>query len=187
MIIVDRYFKFICVEPVTDHTADKMILAFLQICSKLGIPNTICCDRGSIFLSKTFQQFYFNMTISLQFSSSSHHSSNPAKMGCKHSESVMKKCRDKKVGNCAYRIGLIKYLCTLISDSLPSPVQILNQRVYKVYQPFLCDIHTLKCRSEMTTDNLIERKKRHFITADISLFQRNCLFLKDKIFGTETT
>ena len=41
LIIVDRNSKFVCMEPVVDHTADKMILAFLNIFSKLGIPNKI--------------------------------------------------------------------------------------------------------------------------------------------------
>ena len=41
LIIVDRYSKFVCVELVVDHTADKTILAFLNIFSKLGIPNKI--------------------------------------------------------------------------------------------------------------------------------------------------
>ena len=52
---------------MVDHTADKMILTFLQIFSKLGIPNIIHCDRRSNFLSKTFQQFCTNLTISPQF------------------------------------------------------------------------------------------------------------------------
>ena len=41
LIVVDRYSKFVCVEPVVDHTADKTILAFLNIFSNLGIQNKI--------------------------------------------------------------------------------------------------------------------------------------------------
>ena len=41
LIIIDRYSKFVCMELVIDDTADKTILAFLNIFSKLGIPNKI--------------------------------------------------------------------------------------------------------------------------------------------------
>ena len=52
LIVVDRYSKFVCVEPVVDHTADKAILAFLNIFSKLGIPNKIQCKRFKHFIQK---------------------------------------------------------------------------------------------------------------------------------------
>ena len=38
-------------------------------------------------------------------------------------------------------------------------MEILNQKVYKGHQLFQCDNHTLNCRSEITTDNLIESTK----------------------------
>ena len=41
LTVVDRYSEFVCMEPVVDHTADKTILAFLNIFSKLGILNKI--------------------------------------------------------------------------------------------------------------------------------------------------
>ena len=72
----------------------------------------------------------------------------------------------ERLGNCAWRINLIEFLCTLMSDSLLSPVEILNQRVYKGFQPFLCDNPTLNCRSEMTTDNLTERKREEKLYHD---------------------
>ena len=77
LIIIDRYSKFISMEPVVDHTADKTFLAFLNIFSKLGIPSKIQCDRGSTFLSRSFYEFCSNLDV-FEFSSSYHHSSNPA-------------------------------------------------------------------------------------------------------------
>ena len=41
LIIVDRYSKFVCMDPVVDHTAEKTVLVFLNIFFKLGIPNKI--------------------------------------------------------------------------------------------------------------------------------------------------
>ena len=57
--------------------------------------------------------------------------------------------------NSAWRIGLIDYLCTPISDQLPSPAEILNSHIYKDYQPFLCS----SFRSDSVTVKCVERKK----------------------------
>ena len=65
----------------------------------------------------------------------------------------MKKGVDEKLGNSVWRISLIEYLCTPVSDQLPSLAEILNSCIYKGYQPFLCS------RSESVTDKLVERKK----------------------------
>ena len=78
LIVVDHYSKFIAVEPAADHSAKKTINAFLQIFSKLGIPTTIHCDHGVNFTPQVFIAFCSNLDISLSYSSSFHHSSNPA-------------------------------------------------------------------------------------------------------------
>ena len=49
----------------------------------------------------------------------------------------MKKFSDDNLGNTARKIGLLEYLCTSISDSIPSPAKLLNNWVYKGFQPFL--------------------------------------------------
>ena len=49
----------------------------------------------------------------------------------------MKKCSDDNLGNFAWKIGLLEYLCTPSSDSIPSPTGLLNNRVYKGFQSFL--------------------------------------------------
>ena len=76
----------------------------------------------------------------------------------------MKKCTDKKLGNSAWRIGLIEYLCTPISDQLPSLAETLNSCIYKGYLPFLCS----SSRSESATDKLVERKKEKKLYHDRS-------------------
>ena len=44
-------------------------------------------------------------------------------------------CKCIETGNPWY-LGLLKYLCTLISDHIPSPSELLNRR-YRGVQPFL--------------------------------------------------
>ena len=138
LIIVDRYHKFVCIKHMVDHTADKTILVFSNIFSKHGIPNKTQCNRGLNFLSRGFQEFCSNLDIVLEFSSSYHYSSNPAEGAVRRVKNIMKKCTDEKLWNNAWMIGLIEYLCTPISDQLPSPAEILNSCIYKGFQPFLC-------------------------------------------------
>ena len=73
LIVVDPYSKSIALEPVADHSAEKMINAFLQIVSKLGIPTTILCDCVANFTSQMFIAFCSNLDIFLSYSSSFHH------------------------------------------------------------------------------------------------------------------
>ena len=80
----------------------------------------------------------------------------------------MKKWPDRKLGNNAWRISLIDYLCAPISDQLPSPTEILNSHIYKGYQPYLCSYS----RSESVTDKLVERKKEEKLYHDRSLLDK---------------
>ena len=50
---------------------------------------------------------------------------------------ILKKCSDDNLGHSAWELGLLEYLCTPISDSIPSPAELLNKRVYTHFQPFL--------------------------------------------------
>ena len=74
----------------------------------------------------------------------------------------MKRYPDKKLGNSAWRIGLIEYLFTSIPDQLPSLAEILNSCIYNCYQPFLCS----SSGSESVTDKLVERKKEEELYHD---------------------
>ena len=83
----------------------------------------------------------------------------------------MKKCTDERLGNSAWRIGLKEYLCTPISDQLPSPAEILNSPIYKGYQPFLCS----SSRPESVTDKLVEGKKEEKLYIDRSFSDKSVI------------
>ena len=83
----------------------------------------------------------------------------------------MKKCRDEQLGNSTWRIGLIEYLCTPISDQLLSLTEIMNSYIYKGYQPFLCS----SSRSESVTDKLVERKKEEKLYHDRSYSDKSVI------------
>ena len=79
----------------------------------------------------------------------------------------MKKCSDENLGNSALEIGLLEYLCTPISDSIPSPSEILNNRVYKGFQPFLKSLLSFfQVTKDTVRDNLISLKEKEKINHD---------------------
>ena len=78
-------------------------------------------------------------------------------------------------------LGLIEYLCTPISNQLPSLAEILNSHVYKGYQPFLCS----SSRLETVTDKLVERKTEEKLYHDRS-FSDKPVIAEWEMFGIET-
>ena len=161
LIVVDHYSKFIVVEPVADHSAKKTINAFLQISSKLGIPTTIPCDHSANFTSKMFIAFCSNLDISLSYSSSIHLSSNPVERTVRTVKNIVKKCSDNNLGSSAWKIGLLEYQCTPISDSIPSPAELLKKQVLQMFsafsQTFIKLISGYKRQSDRQPD-LLERE-----------------------------
>ena len=129
------------------------------------------------FLSKCFHEFCSTLDTVLEFSSSYHHSSNPAERAVRNVKTIIKKCADQKLGNSAWRFGSIEYLCTPISDQLPSLAEILNSRIYNSYQLF-CDL--LLGLSQALINLLKGEKKRNFTM--IHLFQISQLLVKDKMW-----
>ena len=67
LILVDRYSKLVCVEPVVDHTADKTILAFLNIFPKLGIPIKCNAIEAQTFYPQVVMNFVPILTLFLNF------------------------------------------------------------------------------------------------------------------------
>ena len=58
-------------------------------------------------------------------------------------------------------------LCTSISDSIPSPAELLNDRVYKGFQPFLKPLSSsFQVTKETMTDNLISLKEKEEMNHD---------------------
>ena len=72
----------------------------------------------------------------------------------------MKKCSHENLGSSAWIIGLLTYLCTPIPNSIPSPDELLNNRVYKGFQPFLkFSSSSFQIIKDTVTDNLISLKE----------------------------
>ena len=90
-------------------------------------------DRGRNYTSSAFTAFCHELDINHILTSAYHHQSNPAERAIRTIKGIMRKCME--TGN-SWRLGLLEYLCTPISDHIPSPSELLNRR-YRGVQPFL--------------------------------------------------
>ena len=118
---------------VTDQSADQTIAKFLEIFSEFGVPDEICSDRGTNYTSSLLA-FCKGLDIKLSFSSAYYYSGNPAECSVQIVKSIMRKC---KYTNTNCRNGLLEYLCTLLSEKLASPAEMLAGRQFKCLQPSL--------------------------------------------------
>ena len=134
LIVEDHYSKFIVVHKVTDHSAEQTTAKFLVIFSEFGVPDELWSDRGTNYTSSLFLVFCKGLDIKLSFSSAYHHCGNPAECSVQIVKNIMKKC---KYTNTNWRLGLLEYLCTLLSEKLVSPAELLAGRQFKGLQPTL--------------------------------------------------
>ena len=157
LIVVDRFSKFIIVHKVSDHSSEYTVATFLQIFSEFGVPDEIHSDRGTSFTSQLFLSFCKGLNIKLLFSSAYHHSRNPAERALRIMENIMKKCAHTKTN---WRLGLLEYLCTPLSEKLSSPAELLATCQYKGLQPTLhAKLLPQSTVAEINKDKLISHKE----------------------------
>ena len=132
LIISDRFSKFVIVRELIDHSSEQTIKAFRSIFSEHDIPKVLISDRGRNYTSSAFTAFCHELDINHILTSAYHHQSNPAERAIRTVKSIMRKCME--TGN-SWCLGLLEYLCTPISDHIPSPSKLLNRR-YRGVQPF---------------------------------------------------
>ena len=155
--MADRFSKFIIVHKVPDHSSDCAVTNFLQIFSEFGVPDEICSDRGTNFTSQLFLSFCKGLDIKLSFSSAYHHSGNPAERAVCIIKNIMKKCAHTKTN---WRLGLLEYLCTPLSEKLSSPAELLATCQYKGLQPTLhARLLPQSTVAESNKDELISHKE----------------------------
>ena len=95
-------------------------------------------------------------------------------------KNIIKKCSDDNICNSGSKIGLLEYLCIPISDSIRSPAELLNIRVYKDFQPFLePTLSSFQITKDTVTDNLISLKEKEKINHD-----KQAIYLSKMMYGT---
>ena len=113
LIVSDSYSKFIIVHELPDHSTEHTIRAFRGIFSEHDIPCVLITDRSRNYTSSAFTAFCRELDISHILTSAYHHQSNPAERAIRTVKQIMRKCIE--TGN-PWRLGLLEYLCTPISD-----------------------------------------------------------------------
>ena len=120
----------------------------------IGVLDEIHSDRGANFTSQLFLSFCIGLDVKLSFSSAYHHSGNPAERAV-HTIKNMKKCTHTKTN---WRLGLLEYLCTPLSEKLSS-AELLSTRWYKGLQPSLhARLLPHSTMSDYNTEQLIAQK-----------------------------
>ena len=158
LIVVDRFSMFVIVRKVSDHSSECTVTNFLQIFSEFGVPDEICSDRGTNFTSQLFLSFCKGLDFKLSFSSAYHHSENPAERAVHIIKNIMKKCAHTKTN---WRLGLLEYLCTPLSEKLSSPAELLATHRCKGLQPTLCArLLPQSTVAESNKDELISHRDR---------------------------
>ena len=157
LIVVDRFSKFITVRKVSDHSNECTVATFLQIFSEFGVPDEIRSDRGTNFTSQLFLSFCKGLDIKLSFSNAYHHNRNPAERAVCIIKNITKKCAHTKTN---WRLGLLEYLCTPLSEKLSSQVELLATHRYKGLQPTLhARLLPQSTVAESNKDELISHKE----------------------------
>ena len=90
IIILDMSTKFIVVRTGQSLSMNCTIQILTSVLSKHGLPLNIRCDRGRNFVSDHFQDYCSHLGINLTFSSTYHHSSNPAERAIRTIKMLMK-------------------------------------------------------------------------------------------------
>ena len=121
IMILDISTKFFVVRPVPSLNTDCTIQTLTFVFSEQGLPLYIRCDRDRNFVSDLLQQYCQHLGINLTFSSTYHHSGNPAERAIRTVKMLMKCCTMAKQ---SWRLALLEYLSTPLDGNTPSPSEL---------------------------------------------------------------
>ena len=121
IMILDTLAKFFVVRMAQSLSMNCTIQILTSVFSKHGLPLNIRCDRGRNFISDHFEDYCSHLGINLTFSSTYHHSSNPAERAIRTIKMLMKRCSMAKQ---LRRLALLKYLTTPLDGNMPSPSEL---------------------------------------------------------------
>jgi transposase InsO family protein len=126
IVIGDYYSKFLIVRKLSGTSTNSTIRELENIFAEWGRPTVLKSDNGPNYASREFQTFMEQHGI-IHITSSPHHpqSNGFAEAMVKISKKLMERStRDGKPWNA----GLLEYRTTPISNTLPSPLEILTGR-----------------------------------------------------------
>jgi transposase InsO family protein len=75
-VIVDKFTKWIEVEPDASNTTAKVVEFIKEIMHRFGVPNNIITNNGTQFTAREFKDFCVDSGIKISYVSVSHQQSN---------------------------------------------------------------------------------------------------------------
>ncbi|CAB3223790.1 unnamed protein product [Arctia plantaginis] len=139
LLIVDYHSKFIETIELVSTLSDSIIKHLKNTFSRLGIPQIVVSDCGPQFISNEFRKFarewcFNHVTTSPRYPQSNGQSERAVQIV----KNIMKKSMHSKSD---YRLALLEYLNTPISENLPSPAEILQSRKLRSILPVVRCLH----------------------------------------------
>lgn len=126
LLVVDYYSKFVEVEKLSNLTSDLVISKLKNIFSRQGIPDIVMSDNGPEFASRQFTEFSREWKFEHKTSSPRYPQSNgQVERAIQTVKSIYKKT---SYDGSDFRLALLEFLNTPISETLPSPAELLNNR-----------------------------------------------------------
>lgn len=134
LLIADYYSRFPVIRRVSSTTASATIDILKQVFSEYGVPKTVMSDNGPQFASKEFEAFANQYCFDHISSSPRYPQSNRMiERMVQTVKQCMKKCAEAR--HDPY-LAMLIYRATPLSNSIPSPAELLNGRKYRALQSF---------------------------------------------------
>ncbi|CAK1595943.1 unnamed protein product [Parnassius mnemosyne] len=177
LLVVDYFSKLIEVEKLYNLTSECVINKLKIIFSRQGIPDMVMSDNGPEFTSRIFKEFCINWRFEHKTSSPRYPQSNgQAERAIQTVKQMLKKTQYDKSD---FRFAMLEFLNTPISESLPSPAELLNNRKLRSIVP---------CPPEMLQPKLFNTKQAREIlksrqTVQKRYYDRGSKFLKPLSIG----
>ncbi|XP_052756041.1 uncharacterized protein K02A2.6-like [Galleria mellonella] len=158
LLLVDYFSKFCEVVKLHSTMSESVINALKNIFYRQGIPNIVMSDCGPQFSSSLFRQFALDWGFIHTTSSPYYPQSNgQVERMVQTIKNIMIKTNEDQID---YRLAILEYLNTPLTDSLPSPAELLQSRKLKSIIPTSNKLLKSKVHTNVR-NKLIERQALH--------------------------
>lgn len=133
LLVIDYFSKFVEVEKLINLTSEHIIGKLKGIFCRQGVPDVVMSDNGPEFSSRQFKEFSHDWKFQHKTSSPRYPQSNgQVERAIQTIKSMYKKT---SYDGSDFRLALLEFLNTPISETLPSPAELLNSRKYRSIVP----------------------------------------------------
>jgi transposase InsO family protein len=179
VLVADYYSKFIEFLLLPDTKSSTVVTHMKSIFSRHGIPEEVVSDNGPQYSSKEFAKFAEKWEFKHTTSSPRYPQSNGfAERMVQTLKKLLQKAKDS--GNDAY-LAVLNYRSTPISNTLPSPAEILMNRVLRT-RLSIPPKKSKKKKTNKITQELKDKQKRQKHHYDKGTKELPKLQPKDKIY-----